>query len=227
MKKPLNFKNYGSIPHLSTSKLGSGDHFIEQGQERILTEKVRDKNDTVIVTEKYDGSNVGVAKKDGKIIALTRSGYLANTSPYKQHHWFAKWVDMHKHYFNYFLQNGERIVGELLVKTHSIQYVIDSITPIVFFDWFDSNNKRKPFYFLEGTNLPLPRVLHKGTSIDTGTVSILLRRNRDKRFISLYPEGAVYRVEREFKCDFLAKWVNHDFVAGVHLDDNSMWNYDI
>jgi hypothetical protein len=34
--KPLNKKNYGSIPHLSNSKLGEKDYFIGEGQERIL-----------------------------------------------------------------------------------------------------------------------------------------------------------------------------------------------
>lgn len=42
--KPLNRKNYGSIPHLSNSKLGIGDHFVNQGPERISTEKKRDKH---------------------------------------------------------------------------------------------------------------------------------------------------------------------------------------
>ncbi len=39
--KPLNRKNYGSIPHLSNSKLGEGDYYINPGQERILTLKGR------------------------------------------------------------------------------------------------------------------------------------------------------------------------------------------
>jgi hypothetical protein len=68
--KPLNRKNYGSIPHLSNSKLGEKDYFIGEGQERILTEKKRDKHDTILVFEKYDGSNVGVAKKERKYICL-------------------------------------------------------------------------------------------------------------------------------------------------------------
>ena len=37
--KPLERKNYGSIPHLSNSKLGEGDYYVEKGMERILTEK--------------------------------------------------------------------------------------------------------------------------------------------------------------------------------------------
>ena len=83
--KPIGRRNYGSIPHLHNSKLGEGDYYIGEGQERILTVKARDKHDNILVFEKYDGSNVGVAKFENKIFALTRSGYEANTSPYKQH----------------------------------------------------------------------------------------------------------------------------------------------
>jgi hypothetical protein len=83
--KPTGNKNYGSIGHLSNSKLSDNDHIIHEGQEKIVTVKKRDKHDLIIVLEKYDGSNVGVAKIDNKIYALTRSGYEAKTSPYKQH----------------------------------------------------------------------------------------------------------------------------------------------
>ncbi len=52
--RPIGRKNYGSIPHLSNSKLGDGDYFIGEGQEQILTLKKRDKHDIIIVSEKYD-----------------------------------------------------------------------------------------------------------------------------------------------------------------------------
>lgn len=90
--KPLGKKAYGSIPHLPGSRLGPGDYCISEGQARIATEKPRDKHDLIIVQEKLDGSNVAVAKVNGEILALTRAGYLATTSPYQQHHFFAKWV---------------------------------------------------------------------------------------------------------------------------------------
>lgn len=84
--KPLGQRAYGSIPHLPGSRLGPGDYCINEGQARIATEKARDKHDLIIVQEKLDGSNVAVAKVNGEIIALTRSGYTALSSPYQQHH---------------------------------------------------------------------------------------------------------------------------------------------
>lgn len=90
--KPLNGPSYGSIPHLPGSRLGPGEHTITIGQMKICTEKTRDSKDKIIVTEKLDGSCCCVANIDNKILALTRAGYLAESSPYEQHHIFANWV---------------------------------------------------------------------------------------------------------------------------------------
>ena len=213
--KPLNRKNYGSIPHLSNSKLGEMDYFIHEGQERILTEKKRDKHDTILVFEKYDGSNVGVGKKDGNIFALTRSGYEASTSPYKQHHEFAKWVSERKDMFNSLLEEGERVAGEWLLQAHGLIYKIEN-DPIIFFDYFNANNERQPFEVVEQMGLPLPRLLHKGDAVSVDELKPILSLKTDSIMSLEAPEGMVYRVERKGKVDFLAKWVRKDFEAGKY-----------
>lgn len=230
--KRIGRKNYGSIPHLHNSKLGEGDYFITEGQERILTEKARDKHDNVLVFEKYDGSNVGIAKYDNNIFAITRSGYEASTSPYKQHHYFAEWVKLRESIFAEMLQNGERIAGEWLAQAHGIEYTI-RIEPIVFFDYFTANNQRILYSELfEKTvkyDLQLPRQIHEGSAI---SVENLLPRLSVKTYqIESIgkPEGVVYRVERKGKVDFLAKWVRSDFPTGKLCIDveeqNLTWNW--
>ena len=189
--KPLNRKNYGSIPHLSSSKLGGKDYFITEGQERILTKKKRDKHDIILVFEKYDGSNVGVAKKDGNIFALTRSGYEASTSPYKQHHEFAKWVNERKDIFEHLLKEGERVAGEWLLQAHGLIYKIEN-EPILFFDYFNTNNKRQPFEVLEQMGLPLPRLLHKGDAISVDKLKPILNLKTDSLMSVEAPEGMAY-----------------------------------
>ena len=76
-QKPLGSKNYGHIPHLPGSRMGPGDHKCHEGQTRIATAKVRDKNDEIFVQEKLDGSNVGVARIGDVLHALGRSGYAS------------------------------------------------------------------------------------------------------------------------------------------------------
>src|SRR5947207_15433418 len=90
--KPLGIKAYGSICHLPGSRLGPGDHKLNPGQAKILTEKPRDKHDVIIVQEKLDGSNVCVARVSGTLIALGRAGYPAISSTYEQHRHVANWV---------------------------------------------------------------------------------------------------------------------------------------
>jgi len=51
-QKPLGRKNYGHIPYLPGSRMGPGDHKCHEGQARIATAKVRDKNDEIFVQEK-------------------------------------------------------------------------------------------------------------------------------------------------------------------------------
>lgn len=222
--KPTGAKNYGSIPHLSNSKLGDGDYRITWGQERILTTKRRDRHDIIIVTEKYDGSNVGIAKVSGQIVALTRSGYEAITSPYKQHHLFADWVDGNVNGFSELIKDGERLCGEWMAQAHGLRYEIDG-SPFVAFDYFTPDNKRITHDELLSklsdpwVNIKTARVIHKGDSIDVSKLIKPLNKRTPEIKSDGDPEGMVYRVERHGKVDFLAKWVRSDFQTGKYIID--------
>jgi len=217
--KPTGKKNYGSIPHLSKSKLGEHDKYITEEQEHILTIGTRDKHDTVLVFEKYDGSNVGIAKKNGKIYALTRSGYEANTSPYKQHHLFSDWVSKRKKMFSNILQEGERIAGEWMLQAHGLRYDI-MLEPIVFFDLFNANNERKSFAEWS-EDFPhksmIARLIHCGCAMKVEDLLPKLNAKTPRIKSIGEPEGMIYRVERKGKVDFLAKWVRPDFEAGKYI----------
>lgn len=232
--KPLGKKSYGSIPHLLGSKLGDGDHHVHEGQHRICTEKTRDKHDLIIIQEKYDGSNVGVVKLNGKIIALTRSGYLAHTSPFEQHHYFGKLVKENEDRFDNVLQEGERLCGEWMLQAHGLRYDICA-DPIVFFDLF-SDGKRlnfQEFYNRVTDIFTTPRTLH----IDNRAIPVRAAINvlKDDGFHEIMckekPEGIIYRVERKCEVDFLAKFVRNDFVPGKYLPEISgkepVFNYDL
>lgn len=222
--KPLGIKAYGSIPHLIGSKLGPGDHHCHEGQHFICTEKTRDKNDLVIVQEKYDGSNVAIAKKDGKILSLTRRGYLASTSPFLQHQLFAKWVKDREGIFQDLLEENERLCGEWMLQAHGLRYSIIG-NPIVFFDLF-SGPKRLPYNDFAGrigAHFSTPRILYIGygeCSINRALQSLQYGKPHDVMCLEK-PEGLVYRVERNDNVDFLAKWVRADFEPGRYLPEIS------
>mgnify|MGYP001336527839 CR=1 FL=1 len=229
MSKPLGHKAYGSIPHLPGSRLGPGDHHIHEGQAAILTQRTRDRHDEILVQEKLDGSCVAIANVDGRLVAITRAGHTATSSPYEQHHLFAHWVRENEHRFH-FLQPGQRIVGEWLAQAHSIRYQVNDDTVFVAFDLMEGSN-RAPHDQLAaaaGETLTLAPLLHRGPALPIEAALELLGEHGHHR--ALDPaEGVMYRCERNGAVEFLAKYVRHDFQPGRFLPEKSglepTWNW--
>ena len=230
--KPLGIKAYGSIGHLPSSRLGPKDRHVHEGQARICTTKRRDKHDTVIVQDKLDGSCTAVAKIDGKIVALTRSGYLAASSPFEQHHLFNDWVQSNSNKYMAVLQEGERIVGEWLAQAHGTRYDLGDREPWVAFDIMRDHDRlcwsdlvgRVCGYFDVPTSISVGPVQPEKAA---GLIPVF-----SKKYEPIPPdsrEGVVYRVERGGKVQFLAKWVRSDKVDGKYFPENNggevVWNW--
>lgn len=216
--KPLGQKSYGSIPHLPGSRLGPADHKCHEGQRIIATEKVRDRWDKVIVQEKLDGGNVGVAKYNGEIIAITRAGYLAETSKYKTHHVFKRWVHDNYERFDKCLNEGERLCGEWLFTAVGTKYNLPH-EPFVAFDLMRGNDRLNYAHFFDrvGELFVTPKVLSDDIPMSVADAMYLL--NASNFHGALEPaEGAIWRVERKNKVDFLCKYVRPDKVDGKYLD---------
>jgi len=232
-EKPLKRKAYGSIGHLPNSRRGKKDHGVPQGQADILTKKIRDKNDLIIVQEKLDGGNVAVAKIDGKILPLGRSGYLARTSPYTQHHLFDEWIMERYGIFDNFLNEGEWVSGEWLAQAHGTLYDLTGKSPFVVFDLW-TNGKRCLYHDLVersiNHNIQLaPLLWCDRNPISVEDVLWMLGDSGDYG-AKESPEGAVWRCERDNRVDFLAKYVRLDKVDGKYLPerngDKIIWNYN-
>lgn len=226
--KPLGRKSYGSIPHLLGSKLGEGDHHCHEGQHKIATEKTRDRHDFIIVQEKYDGSNVAVAKVDSEIIALVRRGYTAESSPFRQHHIFAQWVKKNEILFQAMIDPGNRLCGEWLLQAHGLKYAIqDGLAPFVAFDYFNGDKRLVYSELLEKLNqfdITGPRLIcaaNSPLSIDFGLNVLFNDHDHPIKTIEGLPEGLIYRVERKGKVDFIAKYVRNDFEPGRYLPEVS------
>lgn len=241
--KPLGIKNYGHIPHLPGSRMGPGDHHCDKGQARIATYAPRDRHDVVIVLEKLDGSNVGVARVNGTICPLNRSGYMASSSPYEQHQLFARWVYENQTRFLDVLEEGERLCGEWLAQAHGTRYELRH-EPFVAFDLMAGAKRRTFDELIERTrlgNFTTPAVLHRGApqSIDRAMDCLGGRGFHG----ALDPvEGAVWRIERNELVnpgrssarrpvvDFLAKYVRPDKIDGCYLPEinggRAHWNWN-
>lgn len=233
--KPLGQKAYGHIGHLPMSRMGPGDHHVHAGQAVICTRKARDKRDCIIVQEKLDGSCVAAAKlEDGSIVALGRSGYLAQSSKYEQHQLWAHWVREHEAMFSELLDPGERVVGEWLAQAHGTRYDLSravSHSPFVAFDLMDGNRRERFEVFrarVGGAGFAFPLTAQPSGPISVeDAYAIFVEANYCKAIDPI--EGVIYRVERDGEVDFLAKWVRPDKVDGCYLPKvtkaEPVWNW--
>lgn len=229
--KPLGQKAYGSIPHLPGSRMGPADHHCHEGQAAIATEKLRDGHDRVVVQEKLDGSCVAVAKIDREIVALGRSGYLATTSPYEQHHIFAAWVQDNRDRFGELLLDGERVVGEWLAMAHGTLYDLTDREPFVAFDLIFGGERATVYQAnlrLTTLGFSVPHVISDGPPLSVAAAIAALGPSGFYGALDT-PEGAVWRVERDNKVDFLVKYVRPDKVDGKYFANVTgsvdVWNW--
>lgn len=243
-KKPLGIKNYGSIPHLPGSRRGKGDRGCSEQQAALAIVRRKSKRHTVIVQEKLDGSNVGVARIEDVLIPLGRAGWPAITSPYKQHQLFHNWVmGRCQSDFMNVLENGERIVGEWLAQAHGTRYDLDGREPFVAFDIM-RDHVRTPYPIFIGRvcmgNFATPPLLSAGDACSIDEAMKQLNVYGD--YGALDPvEGAVWRVEHDKPTGvkgksrltvlFLAKYVRPDKVDGNYLPEVSgeppVWNWNL
>jgi ATP-dependent RNA circularization protein (DNA/RNA ligase family) len=183
----------------------------------------------VIVQEKLDGSNVAVGLLNGEILALGRAGYLAQSSRWEQHQLFAYWVRENEADFPRVLKEGERVCGEWLAQAHGTRYELKH-GPFVGFDimvgaerktWQETQYRLSDYFVV-------PRVINIG--FDPMSIEDALKEIRWSGHGALDPvEGAVWRVERDGKVDFLAKYVRHDKKSGCYLERETgkpaVWNW--
>jgi hypothetical protein len=192
--------------------------------------KVRDRHDHVFVSEKLDGSNCSVAKINGEIVPLGRAGYRAISSPFEMHHLFHDWAMERERVFAEALNEGERMVGEWLAQAHGTRYDLEGRSPWPVFD------------LMRGTEHGLTEeILGRATwygfaspaILSTEPMSIdaaLTKLGTSGSYGALdEPEGAVWRVERDGKVDFLCKFVRPEKIDGKYLDSvtglEPVWNW--
>lgn len=159
--------------------------------------KARDRHDHVIVQEKLDGTNVGVARVDGVLYPLVRAGYVADTSPFEQHWRFAQWVYANQDRFLAVLRDGERLVGEWLMQAHGTRYQLEH-EPFVGFDLMVGTARARYDELIARMNncaFVTPTVIHRGGPL---SIEDAMKKLNTYGFhgASDPVEGAVWRVER-------------------------------
>ena len=200
-------RNFGHIGHINGSKMiNDEDKLLPIDVQEKFIHKKQNKNDIVIVTEKIDGMNAGVVKKDGVLYAVNRKGYLAKNMGLVREELsllgkcWDTWVNLHYDVYNKILKDGERLVFENCIIQHTLSYT------------FHSDGTRVPYSELREIGreygLVMPPLLNYGCAIlpefvlnqyPNGLVG-----SRDKI------EGIVYVYEHNGKFDGSAKYVSNN-----------------
>jgi len=127
-------KAFATIQHLPGSKMiNAEDKLLGVEQVKWLTQRRRTNTDMVIITEKVDGMNAAVLRRGDFLHPLIRKGYDCRANPLPWINAFADFVDELASRFLNVLEDGERICGEWMVKTHTLTYKL-SHGPFVAFD---------------------------------------------------------------------------------------------
>lgn len=171
-------------------------------------------------------SNVAVARVDGELCPITRSGYHTCVSPHVQHHLFMGWFYRNYERFDALLSEGERVVGEWLAQAHGTRYTLVH-EPFVPFDIM-RDAERAPYddvqRRLSVLGFTTPHVISDGLPIGIDAVERYLQEHGSAHGAVDPVEGAVWRVERKGKVDFLAKYVRPGKVDGLYFE-NEVWNW--
>lgn len=234
--KPLGGKAYGHIGHLPSSRLGTGDHHVHEGQAEICTNKPRN-GDRIIVQEKLDGANMSVANIAGFILPLTRAGYHARDASYEHLRFFETYVREREPTFAKLLPNpGDRVAGEWLALAHGTRYdtTFPFFSPFVVFDIIRDGERVLYDEFKQRTTaagLRRAAKIYDGTAgmsvLDAMTIlDTSFAHTSTCKWFGLHGamegvEGAVWRVEREGRVDFLAKYVRSGKIDGKYLPEVS------
>lgn len=217
--------NYPTIQHIKGSKMiDNADKLLNEREQDWLTVKTRTKDDIVIVTEKVDGCNVGVLRRGEELIPIVRRGYNVLTNPLDWIKEFHRFVDERKQRFLDLLNDGERVCGEWMIKTHTLRYKMKH-EPFICFDLI-SNTYRDRYlnakHRLEANGFVTAGLVHYGTAIPAKTALEML--GDGFHGIVGGPEGIVYRYESKDGFLFSGKYVSNPLVGDSDMFHRNMDN---
>jgi hypothetical protein len=227
----LKHKAYYKINHIPASRLGPSERCITDKQYEMLTRQPYLDNEIVIVQEKLDGSCVCAFRQNNEIYALGRTGALANSSLNESLRLWGSWVKANQRRFMAILQEGERICGEWLAMVHGTHYQLKH-EPFVAFDIFDTKNKEINYNTfikrIKISGFTSPFLIHYGGVCSLEQALNILGKGHHGTVIDK-PEGLIWRLERNNKIAFKAKYIWPDKVDGCYLTEKTgkaeIWNW--
>ncbi|MCA9111421.1 MAG: RNA ligase family protein [Planctomycetaceae bacterium] len=215
------FTKYPRTPHLFGSKGTDDDkHLSEAESEEFIADE------SLIVEEKIDGTNVGIHFSDSGEMVLQCRGHLITEGMHPQYDLFKQWAAVKRHVLEQQLQNRFLLFGEWVYARHSIHY--RKLTHYFFeFDIYDKEqgaflNLESRLSLLEGMGIETVPVVHTGKVSREELTDLIGPSQFDSHFenpINKRPdnlmEGIYLRTEANGVVTGRAKFVRPEFVEKI------------
>lgn len=215
------FTKYPRTSHLFGSQGTDDDkHWGETESNRFIAD------DSLIVEEKIDGTNVGLHFSESGELVLQCRGHLITEGMHPQYDLFKQWAAVKRHTLERQLENRFILFGEWVYARHSISY---RKLPHYFFE-FDIYDKHRHKFLdleqrlarLEGTGIETVPVVHTGRLRRDDLEKLIGPSCFDSQFDNPMThrtdnlmEGLYLRTEADGVVTARAKFVRPEFVEKI------------
>lgn len=215
------FVKYPRTPHLFGSKGTVDDKHLNESDSNTFI-----ADESLIVEEKIDGTNVGIHFSDDGEIVLQCRGHLITEGMHPQYDLFKQWAVVKRNILEERLESRYILFGEWVYARHSIFY--RQLTHYFFeFDIYDKKveaflDLRQRLSLLEDTGIETVPVVHTGGLNRKQLESPLGKSKFDSQFENPNTnekddlmEGLYFRTEANGVVTGRAKFVRPEFVEKI------------
>ena len=217
------FVKYPRTPHLFGSTGTSDDkHLGETASDEFIADE------SLVVEEKLDGTNVGIHFNDAGELILQSRGHLITDGMHPQYDLFKQWAVCKHPVLERMLGTDFIMFGEWVYARHSIAY--RKLTHFFYeFDIWQKSEQRfldleSRLRMLEGTGIETVPVVHRGQLRQKQLQELIGPSQFDSQFDNPLTnqtdnlmEGLYLRTESEGAVTARAKFVRPEFVERVKL----------
>jgi len=223
------FTKYPRTPHLFGSKGTDDDKHLGEAESLDFI-----ANDSLIIEEKIDGTNVGIHfSNDGQMMLQCR-GHLITEGMHPQYDLFKQWTTVKRESLEKRLESRFILFGEWVYARHSIFY--QQLTHYFFeFDIYDKQKRtfldlEQRLALLDGSTIQTVPVVHTG-EINRNDLQRLIGPsqfdsqfvNPDSQRMDNLMEGVYLRTEANGVVTGRAKFVRPEFVEKIK--QSTHWQY--
>ena len=225
------FTKYPRTPHLFGSKGTDDDKHLGESESKAFI-----ADESLIVEEKIDGTNVGIHFSDFGEMVLQCRGHLITEGMHPQYDLFKQWAAVKRHVLEEELENRFLLFGEWVYARHSIHY--RKLTHYFFeFDIYDKEKEdfldlEQRLVLLEGTRIETVPVVHSGSLKRSNLESLIGPSLFGSQFDNPFTkrtdnlmEGLYLRTEADGVVSGRAKYVRPEFVEKIK--QSTHWQHQV